>query len=453
LIKDSKYIRLIIFHVLIGFFVYGFEFLSKVYFIAIVVFFGFKILNSSSDKRYIQVLVAASYVVGCEVFLRMTDGSFLYEASKYLVILFIFMGMLFDGIKNKAFPYFLYLLLLIPAIIVAGANADYDTNIRTAIAFNLSGPVCLGIVALYCYDKRIRFKELQVVLLAALLPLITNAVYLFLYTPNIRDVITGTQSNFEASGGFGPNQVATVLGLGMFIIAVRFFLASKQVFLKIINLAILGLISYRAIVTFSRGGVLVAAIIIVAFVIIYYLSSVHRNRQKIVNYLVSLLIIFLMTWLVSSFQTGGFIDKRYANQDAAGRDKENISTGRSDLIAFELNEFVENPFLGIGVGKVKEIRYQKEGVEAASHNEVSRILAEHGLLGFFGLIIILIIPLAYRLRNKKNIFFYSFYLFWFLTINHSSMRIAAPAFIYGLSLLNVHYDKSPLHRKQVIKKR
>jgi hypothetical protein len=37
----------------------------------------------------------------------------------------------------------------------------------------------------------------------------------FIY-PNVRDVI-GTQSNFETSGGFGPNQVATFLGLGMFV--------------------------------------------------------------------------------------------------------------------------------------------------------------------------------------------------------------------------------------------
>ena len=29
------------------------------------------------------------------------------------------------------------------------------------------------------------------------------------------------------------------------------------------------------------------------------------------------------------------------------------------------------------------------------------------------------------------------------------MRIAAPAFIYGLSLLNVQYEKNPIHRKQI----
>jgi hypothetical protein len=34
---------------------------------------------------------------------------------------------------------------------------------------------------------------------------------------------------------------------------------------------------------------------------------------------------------------------------------------------------------------------------------------------------------------------FPFLLFWFLTINHAAMRIAAPAFIYALSLLKVHF--------------
>ena len=37
--------------------------------------------------------------------------------------------------------------------------------------------------------------------------------YLFLYTPSIKSVLSGTGSNFATSGGFGPNQVSTILGL------------------------------------------------------------------------------------------------------------------------------------------------------------------------------------------------------------------------------------------------
>ena len=46
-----------------------------------------------------------------------------------------------------------------------------------------------------------------------------------------------------------------------------------------------------------------------------------------------------------------------------------------------------------------------------------------------------------------NDFFYAFLIFWFATINHSAMRIAAPAFFYGLALLYV--VKPKLKKKKV----
>lgn len=396
-------------------------------------------MTSKKNKTF-YVLFACAYIVGIEVFLRMNGGTVLYEASKYLVIVFIIMGLFSQNFTNGALIYVFYILLLIPGIFVAASELGFETDIRKAIAFNLSGPVCLGISAIFCYKRSIQFKQMKTVLLAFLLPLVSMMVYLFLYTPDLQAVVTGTGSNFEASGGFGPNQVATVLGIGMFVLAARFFMFKEGLTYKILDLILLSLLSFRAIVTFSRGGVITALIMILSFVGLYYLKVNIKTKQRIHF---SVLVFFAMvafTWMVSSIQTSGFIDKRYANQDAAGREKEDLTTGRTDLVAFEVGAFIDHPFLGIGVGGVKEARFEETGVEAASHNEMSRIVAEHGLLGIFAFLILLLTPLILRLRNKSNIFFYSFYVFWLLTINHSSMRIAAPAFIYGLCLLNVTYE-------------
>ena len=340
------------------------------------------------------------------------------------------------------------LLLLIPGVFVAVAEMGFETNIRKAIAFNLSGPICLGISAIFCYNRTVTFKQIKVIMTAILLPLISMATYLFFYTPNLQDVITNTDSSFAASGGFGPNQVATVLGIGIFVSAVRFFMFKGTLFYRLLDLFFLGVFGFRALVTFSRGGVLTAVIMILFFLGLYYLKVNLKTKFKIKFSMVIFLIMALFIWMISSVQTSGLLDKRYANEDAAGREKEDITTGRVDLIAFEFGEYIQNPFLGIGVGKVKEERFSETGVEAASHNEMSRIIAEHGLLGVFAFLILLITPLVFRLSNKSNLFFYSFYLFWLLTINHSAMRIAAPAFIYGLCLLNVTY-KTP---KNTLKK-
>ncbi len=95
-------------HVLIGIIVFGLRISSKVYLLFLFIYFLYVIINSKRDKRVVQILIACSYIVGCEVFLRMTGGNLLYEVAKYLVIVFVFIGMLFDGISSKSFPYFLF---------------------------------------------------------------------------------------------------------------------------------------------------------------------------------------------------------------------------------------------------------------------------------------------------------------------------------------------------------
>jgi O-antigen ligase len=451
--KLSLYYKLLIFHVVLAYVIFLFRPLATLYFLCVTIFFSYKILMISKYKKSFYVLMACAYVVGIEVFLRMNGGTFFYEAIKYLVIVFILMGLISNSFSNQSLIYVLYILLLIPGIFVAVTEMGFETNIRKAIAFNLSGPVCLGVTAIFCYKRTINFNQIKIVLLAFLLPLVSMTVYLFLFTPNLQEAVTGTESNFLTSGGFGPNQVATMLGIGMFVLTTRFFMLKEQFIYRFIDLVLLGILSYRALITFSRGGVLTAIIMILFFLGIYYLKVNLKTKLRIKLSLFIFLIMLFFTWAYSSIQTSGFIEKRYANQDAAGRVKEDVTTGRTDLVAFEFNEFIDNPFLGIGVGKVKEERLNETGVEAASHNEMSRIVAEHGLLGVFAFLILLITPLIYRIKNKTNLFFYSFYIFWLLTINHSAMRIAAPAFIYGLCLLNIKYEESPVHRKPSIQNR
>jgi O-antigen ligase len=156
-----------------------------------------------------------------------------------------------------------------------------------------------------------------------------------------------------------------------------------------------------------------------------------------------------LTWLVSSIATLGLIDKRYSNQDAGGRVKQDITTGRVEIVLVELDAFFKFPLTGIGIGKAKEYRIEEAGVEVASHNEISRLLSEHGLSGLLALIILIVTPLFYRLGNRSNVFLFPFLAFWLLTINHSSMRIAAPAFIYGLCLISIVHakKKNRIHRK------
>ena len=59
--------------------------------------------------------------------------------------------------------------------------------------------------------------------------------------------------------------------------------------------------------------------------------------------------------------------------------------------------------------------------------------------------ILLLAPVVMRVTDRSNIHTYAFVAFWFLTINHSAMRIAMPALIYGLALLHIIPDHQLEH--------
>jgi hypothetical protein len=433
--EDQSYLYLILFHVVVGVLGFLVPFTAKIYGYSIFIFGIYYIIKKQNRNN--EALIAAAYVVGSEVFLRMTGGNPLYEISKYGVMVFIFIGMYYSGFSKGAVPYWIFLLLLVPSVIISTFTLNFDTDIRKAIAFNISGPVCLGLAALYTFRRKIALAEINNILLSMGLPIITCMVYLTLYTPNVQEVITGTESNFQTSGGYGPNQVATILGLGMFIFFSRVILDSKTKFQIILNLIIALNITYRGMLTFSRGGMITGFLMIVLLLVFLYFKSNYGGRVKL-NYIIVLLVFAMFgTWTYTSFQTGGLINKRYSNQDAAGRAKQSQFTGREDVAQNEIDTFLKNPIFGVGVGKGAEVREDETGIKVLSHDEITRMLAEHGSLGIVALLILFFTPLVLYLENKFNMFLLCFVAFWFLTINHAAMRTAAPAFVYSLSLLNV----------------
>ena len=443
--EEVVYLYLVALHAFLGFVLFLFPFFSKVYGIAILVFGIYFIIQSKNKQN--EALLMAAYAVSAEIMLRMTGGTFVNEYGKYLVMLFLFLGMLFSGFSRNALVYWLFLFFLVPSVVLSTVTLDITTDVKKAIVFNISGPVCLGISAIYCYKRELTFQRLLGIITAFSLPLLCLVTYLYFYTPNIQDVVTGTQSNFETSGGFGPNQVSTILGLGIFIFFVQLMLNSSNGILQIINGGLVLFFAYRGLITFSRGGIYTGVAMILLLLAILYFQANFQTKPKIAGIIVLSFLATLAVWSYSSIKTNGLLDKRYANQDAAGREKKSQLSGREILIESELKMFYENPILGVGVGKNKELRKSQTGIDLATHNEITRMLAEHGTLGIVGLLILLITPLYLFAVDRQNILALSFFVFWLLTINHAAMRLSAPAFIYALSLLKVYREAPVVHRK------
>ena len=187
-------------------------------------------------------------------------------------------------------------------------------------------------------------------------------------------------------------------------------------------------------------------VLLLLFVVFRHANAPTKGKLIVIS--IASVLFSLGVWMYSSYQTKGLIERRYANEDARGREKEDRLGGRETIAKTELQMFLDNPIFGIGVGKNKEYRKELTGIEAASHNEITRLLAEHGSLGLLAFLILFATPLLLSIDNRQHLYLFSFFAFWLLTINHAAMRIAAPAFVYALSLLKVvSVEKPTLHRE------
>ncbi|NDK18929.1 MAG: hypothetical protein GW912_07990, partial [Zetaproteobacteria bacterium] len=92
MLTNAKYIRLfaIFVHILIGFLALT-EVVAELYSYIVIVIGLVMIFRSANDQE--EVTLWTAYLVGSEVFLRMTKGIFFYELNKYSVIVFLILGL------------------------------------------------------------------------------------------------------------------------------------------------------------------------------------------------------------------------------------------------------------------------------------------------------------------------------------------------------------------------
>ncbi len=419
---------------------------TKIFSIGVVVIGLISIFRSKNDQD--QAVFWSAYMVGGEVLFRMSGGMIFHELPKYSVLVFLLLGLYFENKRHHvSISYLVYILLLL--IGIAFVDIPFNESIRKAIAFNLSGPILLGISAIYFYNRQFSISKLLDVMFIMGLPIVAMLTLLYFKTPDLKSISFGGSANFETSGGFGPNQVATILGFGCFILVIHLFFKKRFFGFFAVDVLLLMYLVYRGLLTLSRGGMITAFLAIGVFVFFFVLSK--RNvLENVIKYVGIIALFLIATWVYTSDATGGMLTNRYQNKNAAGIEKEDVSTGRIELFEGELNMFFDNPFFGVGVGGAKYERYLETDTLAASHNEMSRLLGEHGMIGLVILVLLIFVPTFKNLPQSllTKALAGAFFVFWFLTINHSAMRIAFPAFIYGLSVAILSTDEEDsIHRE------
>lgn len=386
------------------------------------------VLIAGSRAPLVRVAYAASYIVGAEMFWRMAGAKVFWETGKYALILV--MGLALWRARSTripALPLF-YIVLLLPSSILT-LEAFPLEQARQQISFNLSGPLTLFVGAWFFSQIKFSRLELRPLLSVLLAPILTIAAYTTLDTLSASTIVWTTGSNFQTSGGFGPNQISMILGLGVFAVWLLLTLFSEQALPIRAVLMALGIwLLAQGLLTFSRGGILSAAIAIA----VYSVHLLPQPRQRIRLIYASVVIIpliFLVLLPRLDAFTSGYLQARYQSLNTTGRDQ---------ILQAELAVFTSNPLFGIGPGGGNAARH------AAAHTEYTRLLAEHGIPGLISLMILVAALARAYLRSRDPVsrgIRGGAALWGLTTMAHAAMRIAAMPFMMALMFAEFDFDE------------
>ena len=125
-------------------------------------------------------------------------------------------------------------------------------------------------------------------------------------------------SNFATSGGFGPNQVSSALGLGAMLAVMAVPLATRSARSALLLIGFL--LAAQGALTFSRGGLWAAAAGLSVVLLLLARDPAARVGTSVTATAV-LLAGSLAALSLDQF-TGGAFSSRFASVDVSGRDRD-----------------------------------------------------------------------------------------------------------------------------------
>jgi hypothetical protein len=377
----------------------------------------------TAPHQPLRVAYVAAYITGAEVLWRMTHAPVFWEFGKYSIVAIFLVAILRSGRMKGPGLMLAYFALLLPSIWVLVMRTGISSG-RGYISFNLSGPLAMMVAAWFFSRQKLSVEQVKRIFLAGAAPIIgIGAITLFAIS-SATNVNFGTGSNLVSSGGFGPNQVSAALGLGALFALMFVLLGNTNNMLKFVMLGAMSFMAVQSALTFSRGGMYNTAGA-VAFASIYLLRDPRTRR--------TLLVVAVLVFVFGSYVilprledlTGGTLTTRFSSTN---------STNRIEIISDDLYLFQAFPILGVGPGGSK-----KYGTSTA-HTEFARLLAEHGTLGLVALLLLLLAA-ASSIRQARTIKGKAIavcLIGWsFLYMLNAAMRLAAPAFVFGLAFATV----------------
>lgn len=411
------------------------------FYLVIITSVGFVLRRSNSSFILIGILL---YLISFELLARMarTSPFIPYELGKYLLCAGMIWGI--SMYKTAGKVGWVMLLCIIPAILfdVTGEVVSSD------LVFNILGPVNVALVVIFFYKQRITSRQLGHLLRMIVYPMLGVLGYTVIKSPDFNEIEFALGANVDWSGGFGSNQVSTLFGLGAFFMMILMINRWKFSGFLLIDALMLFAFSFQGLLTFSRGGMLGAVLgILVVLFFLRRASPIERkkyNLPKIGKYVLPAILVAVIAYISVDEITGGLLSLRYRGETIGTlegskvKSLNSVTTGRFEIFQGDIDLWSDHILFGVGAGASRFIRETETGTVA--HVELSRLLAEHGLLGLVYFLILC--RLGFQLfRSSPNPLIKGVLLALFVlaiyTTFHAAMRTFVTPALIGLSLLNV----------------
>lgn len=391
---------------------------------------------------YLALLI---YLVSFEMLGRMVKAAPLVpsELGKYFLMAFSILGIFLTGIRNNSA--LIIGILLLPSILfdLSGQVTFLD------IVYNLFGPLGLALSVTLFHGRKLTWFEFDSLLRLLWLTSFTALIFTFIKTPDLESIDFNLKAEFATTADTSSNQVATVLGLGMFLSFYSIMMRKKFSGSIYSDIGAMLLFAFQGLLSFSRGGMMVGALGIITLLIHANNSGFQQPRRRMTMVGFAALLSIYAIFNLANRITDGNLSLRYSGETqgtllgSKEKSADVLVSGRLSIMKDDLDLWFDNPLLGVGAGASRYLRQKTYLV--APHIEFSRLLAEHGLLGliyFIGLIVIF-----FRFFRKLPVhankgLHLALFLIAILTTFHAALRTYVTPVLFMLSLISIQ-DANP----------
>ncbi len=392
-----------------------------------------------AEYRLERVALAIGYLVGAEVLWRMAGVPVFWEFGKYGSAAIAMVAL----VRRKQFNIpklpLAYFMVLIPSCVVTFTQRDLSA-VQAILSTQMSGPFLLFVASWFFSKSTVNSHQLRLILYAIVVPLLSVAFATLFFTVTNENIQFTSESNFATSGGFGPNQVSSLLGLGAFLALACILIFQNSARYRVYLMMLAIFFSAQSVMTFSRGGIYnaIGAITVVALVEFQRPNVAVRRLAPIIG-LVATFLVFVFP-VMNNF-TGGQLGERFEDTG---------TTQRTEIAESDLQLFWESPVFGVGVGESYALRERFLEHKAMSHTEFSRLFSEHGAFGVAALLLLAAMVVSNFLRQQTlmgRAFVAGAAVWCCLFMTNTGMRMAAPSFMWGLTFLTIG-NQGPAPRKR-----